>query len=208
MPPSIPSTWARDSTTSLPAAETMKAGRAASWRASNLGHICGNTRRRHPPLNRLRRDPADQLAGRPQDLAGALVGGSAEAIAQMLYPPAGELAAAADPGLGRDAGELHPGGPRHQGLVQVEEGRAAAQGQLPGTSITTASPWPPPEQMAAHPKPPPRRCRSCTRAPVMREPEAPIGWPRAIAPPWTLTFSSSTPSMRTELRATEAKASV
>ena len=42
----------------------------------------------------------------------------------------------------------------------------------------------------------------------MRAPEAPIGWPRAIAPPLTLTLSSSTPSIRTELRATEAKASL
>ena len=31
--------------------------------------------------------------------------------------------------------------------------------------------------------------------PRMRAPEAPIGWPRAIAPPLTLTFSSSMPSI-------------
>ena len=42
----------------------------------------------------------------------------------------------------------------------------------------------------------------------MRAPEAPIGWPSAIAPPLTLTFSSSTPSIRSELIATEAKASL
>ena len=42
----------------------------------------------------------------------------------------------------------------------------------------------------------------------MRAPLAPIGWPRAIAPPFTLTFASSTPSMRIELSATEANASL
>ena len=43
---------------------------------------------------------------------------------------------------------------------------------------------------------------------MIRPPEAPIGWPSAIAPPLTLTFSSSMPSIRTELIATEAKASL
>ena len=42
----------------------------------------------------------------------------------------------------------------------------------------------------------------------MRAPDAPIGWPRAIAPPFTLTFDSSTPSIRTELIATDANASL
>ena len=42
----------------------------------------------------------------------------------------------------------------------------------------------------------------------MRAPDAPIGWPSAIAPPFTFTFSSSMPSMRTELIATEANASL
>ena len=42
----------------------------------------------------------------------------------------------------------------------------------------------------------------------MRAPLAPIGWPSAIAPPLTFTFDSSTPSMRIELSATEANASL
>ena len=42
----------------------------------------------------------------------------------------------------------------------------------------------------------------------MRAPEAPIGWPRAIAPPFTFTFDSSSPSILTELSATEANASL
>ena len=42
----------------------------------------------------------------------------------------------------------------------------------------------------------------------MRAPLAPIGWPSAIAPPLTLTLSSSTPSIRIEFSATDANASL
>ena len=42
----------------------------------------------------------------------------------------------------------------------------------------------------------------------MRAPEAPIGWPSATAPPFTLTLSSSIPSMRIEFKVTDAKASL
>ena len=43
---------------------------------------------------------------------------------------------------------------------------------------------------------------------MMRAPEAPIGWPSATAPPLTLTFSSSMPSIRIEFSVTEANASL
>src|SRR6478672_4219498 len=72
----------------------------------------------------------------------------------------------------------------------------------------TASPWPPPEQIAAQPRPPPRRRSSWTSTPRMRAPDAPIGWPRATAPPLTLTRSSSMPSIRIVFRVTEANASL
>ena len=42
----------------------------------------------------------------------------------------------------------------------------------------------------------------------MRAPLMPIGWPSAIAPPLTLTFSGSTPSSRVETMPTAAKASL
>ena len=57
-----------------------------------------------------------------------------------------------------------------------------------------ASPWPPPEQIAARPRPPPLRRSSCTIVPTILPPLAPIGWPSATAPPLTLTFASSAPS--------------
>src|SRR5262249_10494444 len=72
----------------------------------------------------------------------------------------------------------------------------------------TAPPCPPPEQIAAQPRPPPRRRSSSTRLPRIRAPEAPIGCPRATAPPFTLTRSSSMPSIRIEFSVTEANASL
>ena len=38
-------------------------------------------------------------------------------------------------------------------------------------------------------------------------PDAPIGWPSATAPPFTLTISGSAPSIRAELSATDENAS-
>ena len=42
----------------------------------------------------------------------------------------------------------------------------------------------------------------------MRVPEAPIGWPSAMAPPCALTSAGSTPSTRVDCTATAAKASL
>src|SRR5882672_617849 len=42
----------------------------------------------------------------------------------------------------------------------------------------------------------------------MRQPEAPIGWPSAIAPPFTFTFEVSQPSWRFTAIACEANASL
>ena len=50
--------------------------------------------------------------------------------------------------------------------------RVAAQTQ---TSMRSASPWPPPLQIAASPRPPPFRRSSWTIVPTIRPPDAPIG---------------------------------
>src|SRR5204862_7918207 len=143
-----------------------------------------------------------------------------------------------DPGVARDrapvedacsvrrARPVEARRPRHQRAVQVEEGGALRLGlgrdrrrllgrgafakapHAPSTRRMSASPWPPPEQIAAQPSPPPRRRSSCTSTPRMRAPDAPIGCPRATAPPLTLTFSSSMPSSRIELSVTDANASL
>src|SRR5690349_12345461 len=79
---------------------------------------------------------------------------------------------------------------------------------LDQTSMRSASPWPPPEQIAARPSPPPFRRSSWTIVPRMRPPLAPIGCPSATAPPFTFTFSGSAPSIFTELSATDENASL
>src|SRR4029077_15344026 len=76
------------------------------------------------------------------------------------------------------------------------------------TSTRIASPWPPPEQIAASPSPPPFRRSSCTIVPRMRPPDAPMGWPSATAPPFTFTRSSSAPSSCVEWCATDENASL
>ena len=48
-----------------------------------------------------------------------------------------------------------------------------------GTSTTIAEAPPPPLQMPATPIRPPRCLRIATSAPIIRAPEAPIGWPTA-----------------------------
>ena len=81
-------------------------------------------------------------------------------------------------------------------------------GQARGTRTMRASPWPPPPQSAAAPTPPPRRLSSSARCRAMRAPDMPIGWPRAMAPPLTLTLSTSMPSSLAEARPTAANASL
>lgn len=73
----------------------------------------------------------------------------------------------------------------------------------------SAAPWPPPPQMPAAPtEPEPRAASRRARCPVMRVPEAPMGCPRAIAPPCVFTIAGSSPSCRVEWTATAAKASL
>lgn len=64
-----------------------------------------------------------------------------------------------------------------------------------------AIPIPPPIQRAATPRFPPVRSRACRRVTRMRQPEAPRGWPRAIAPPWMLILKKKKkPIQNIELR--------
>src|SRR5690606_14929507 len=71
-----------------------------------------------------------------------------------------------------------------------------------------ASPWPPPEQIPIAAIPPPLRRSSWTADSTNRAPLAPMGCPRATAPPLTLTFSGSTPRRRLEMIETLANASL
>jgi hypothetical protein len=60
----------------------------------------------------------------------------------------------------RDIDEDRDREPPEQNHKRERHGRGVATGGVPYTSISSASPWPPPEQMAARPKPPPLRRNS------------------------------------------------
>mmetsp|Transcript_4605 Transcript_4605/g.15448 ORF Transcript_4605/g.15448 Transcript_4605/m.15448 type:complete len:210 (+) Transcript_4605:41-670(+) len=68
-------------------------------------------------------------------------------------------------------------------------------------------PWPPPMHALPRAVDLPVRCSSCARCPRMRAPEAPRGCPRAMAPPFTLKRSRSTPSSFSTESTCPAKAS-
>ena len=71
-----------------------------------------------------------------------------------------------------------------------------------------ATPMPPPMHRVASPFLPPERFSSCSRVVRMRAPEAPIGWPMAMAPPLTFTLAGSRPSSFSTHRLWAAKASL
>src|SRR5438874_4705852 len=74
-------------------------------------------------------------------------------------------------------------------------------------STIMAVPMPPPMQSEAAPRPPPRARSAWTSVVNTRAPLAPIGCPRATAPPWTLTLAGSSFSSRTTASDCAANAS-
>src|SRR5690606_9257355 len=87
-----------------------------------------------------------------------------------------------------------------RGTGPAGSGDPAGVGQ--GASSRRASPWPPP----------PQRARAARRAlpeaswwaawTARRAPEAPMGWPTAMPPPWGLTSSAGMPRRRAEAATT------
>ncbi len=75
-------------------------------------------------------------------------------------------------------------------------------------STAMATALPPPRHIPAMPRFPPWSASVYSKVVRMRAPEAPIGWPKATAPPRTLTFSGSMPSSRTTATACTEKASL
>src|ERR671915_1548770 len=156
--------------------------------------------------------PRERVEDALAELVRALVGRAPDPELQVCPDIAHQLAPRQHPVLVGRAPEVERARSFDERPVQVEEGGPApclaGPLQVPFTSMITASPWPPPEQIAATPSPPPRRRSSFASVIRMRAPLAPIGWPSAIAPPFTFTFDSSTPSIRIELSATDANASL
>src|SRR5579864_5303259 len=106
---------------------------------------------------------------------------------------AGEEAAARRADAAAAAGHQHP---------------AAAEVDHCTVSTSMAIPCPPPMQAEATPAPPPRRPSSLSKVISRRVPEAPSGWPSAMAPPLTLSLSTSSCSSRITARIWPANASL
>ena len=68
-------------------------------------------------------------------------------------------------------------------------------------------PSPPPQHIATNAYLPSRRSNSCSAVVINLAPVLPVGWPSAMAPPFTFTFSGSAPRSFCQARTTEAKAS-
>ena len=83
---------------------------------------------------------------------------------------------------------------------------AARAAELTAPRVS-AMPMPPPMQSVARPFLAPRRAISCSSVVSTRAPEAPIGWPMAIAPPLTFTIAGSQPMSLLTASACAAKAS-
>src|SRR5581483_1522527 len=75
-------------------------------------------------------------------------------------------------------------------------------------SISVAVPSPPPQHMVTSPRSPPLRSSSWRSVVRRRAPVDPSGWPSAIAPPLTFTFSTSGSSSRSHAAMTDANASL
>ena len=80
--------------------------------------------------------------------------------------------------------------------------------QIQSRSTHMAMPMPPPMHSVARPFLASRFCISCSSVTRTRAPEAPIGWPMAIAPPLTLTLAVSQPRSLLTAQACAAKASL
>src|SRR3954469_213146 len=75
-------------------------------------------------------------------------------------------------------------------------------------STHIAMPMPPPMQSVARPFLASRFCISCSSVISTRAPDAPIGWPSAIAPPLTFSLAGSNPRSLPTAQACAAKASL
>src|SRR5205085_9250980 len=90
--------------------------------------------------------------------------------------------------------------------ISVRAGGRRAGLQASSTATAVASP--PPMQSDATPRLRPLPFKALIRVTRIRVPLAPIGWPRAVAPPWTLILSCGMPMSRIANIATQANASL
>ena len=86
--------------------------------------------------------------------------------------------------------------------------RISAAVLVQSRAMHMAMPMPPPMHSVARPFLASRFCISCSSVTSTRAPDAPIGWPIAIAPPLTLTLEVSQPRSLLTAQACAAKASL
>jgi hypothetical protein len=100
-------------------------------RVGPLEHLRVQTRQharehaRGEPLEVAHAHAGDHLADAPAHVVGAFVGRATQAKAQVLEHVARQAATGDHAALEGRAREVDPGGPRHQGLVKIEERRSA-----------------------------------------------------------------------------------
>src|SRR3954453_18231914 len=87
------------------------------------------------------------------------------------------------------------------------DGNVKTNQPVQSRATVRAIPMPPPMHRVARPFLASRFCISCSRVIRTRAPDAPIGWPSAMAPPLTFTFDGSQPSSLLTAQAWAAKAS-
>src|SRR5919198_177932 len=143
-------------------------------------HLC-----REPPIAVDLREQLPRVVGEARGLDERLV---VDPLPELLRPV-----------VGVDELRLVPPEPQPELEVALRDRHRAK---------SAAWPWPTPTQRVASPYRPPRRRSSWRRETTSRAPPIPSGWPSAIAPPFTFTFSSSSPSSRMTTRLCEAKASL
>src|SRR5690606_20706309 len=97
---------------------------------------------------------------------------------------------------------------RSQSSARLKSAPGGTHAGTQASSIATAVASPPPMHRAATPRLPPWRCRAWIRVTTSRAPEAPIGCPRAQAPPCTVSLSCGMPRACMGAMATQAKASL
>jgi alkanesulfonate monooxygenase SsuD/methylene tetrahydromethanopterin reductase-like flavin-dependent oxidoreductase (luciferase family) len=78
-------------------------------------------------------------------------------------------------------------------IPRIKGGWRASRRPRPSRSTTMAMPWPPPTHIDSRPKVLSASCRPLSSVVMMRAPVMPNGWPRAMAPPLTLSLSQSMP---------------
>src|SRR5690606_7391288 len=144
----------------------------------------------------------DGLLARREDDARDAV-----ALGLQLFDRAGQCRADhAVHGAGGLAGHVDGQGVDPLGAL-VERDRCHRWGAQSRSTIV-ALPLPPATQSVTRPRLSWRRSSSSSRVPTSMQPVAPSGWPRAMAPPFTLTFSCGTCRSLMKRSTTEAKASL